>query len=247
MSRLSESPEVPLSLYLHQLGLLGDLNMLSRQTTTLFNLFSGIDLYPLHFVNRMHTLDRRLHQDQISQAISHLRSIALTICIKHEDFGFDDDFFPLPASVDRVNDVHHSDVDLFSKTILDAWGVQVAQASDPVFFLKQVLQYGEAFNGAVYCDRLFADLKYLMPSGSLAVVVENPGSVTDSLASKFSSDGDFEDEFAVRLTIATKSRLESINEKVRYIHALFELGAEKFQLMYAGKLSVFRKKKAVLT
>jgi len=238
----AESPEVFLALYLHQLELLGELGVLSRRSTDLFNLFSGLDFYPLHFVNRMCTIDNRLHSHDIASVISVLRTGLLGCWSVDAGFGFENDSFPLPASERREIDVIHSDADVFKSGLLDVWGSEVQKSRQPVFFLKQVLQYGEAFNGREYPEELFGQVKSAMPKDSLAIVIENPSRDGKSLAERFANDSAFQDVVASRLGEVAHRRLGKINEQIRYTHELFEVGGQKFQLMRAGRLSVFCKK-----
>jgi len=237
-----DSVAKPLALYLHQLHLLSEIGVLERRRTDVFNLFSGLDFYPLHFANRMFTLDNRLSSDSIGKGMSEIRQKLSAHLPDDDSFKLGSDFFPLPANSNRERDVVHSEMDVFTKGLGAAWKGHVEKSRNPVFFLKQVLQYGEAFNTPGHMPQLFKELTELMPARSLAVVIENPEAGSRALADQFAKDQRFDDVMPSLLKGLLLPRLNTLNDKMTYTHSRLNVDGEFFQVMLAGRLSVFAKK-----
>jgi hypothetical protein len=233
--------EKRLALYMHQLCFLSELGVLKRNETSVFNIFSGLDFYPLHFANKMHSIDSRLNPVDISNVLSVLRT-GLSTCLLANNCHLGDDFFPLPARDLREHDLTHLQVDLFRDSIERVWGQALQDAKQPVLFLKQFLQYGSTFNCEPFAINLLKQLKNLIPSHGIVVIVENVDLQGRSLVSHFEQDASFEDLLDRKLSSNQKALFESVNREMSYQHVVLHNGADIFQLMLAGRLSVFKKR-----
>jgi hypothetical protein len=63
-----------LGLYLEQLNFLAAVGVLSKHNTSVFNVFSGIDFFPVEYAAKIFTLDKRISEDTVPEILSLLRT-----------------------------------------------------------------------------------------------------------------------------------------------------------------------------
>ncbi|MFN4896273.1 MAG: hypothetical protein ACK5GN_08850 [Pseudomonadota bacterium] len=231
-----------LQLYLEQLSFLEAVGVFARKTKSVFNLFSGIDLFPAHYAKVMHSLDNRLFQEQIPEVLATLRNIVSMELLEPPDP------FPLAANLNREKSIVHESSDAVINGLPDKW-INSMHPGD-VLFCKQLVQYGETFNGPECNSSFIENLVKTVPRGVVVVVIENivdrattqsSSLVSVSLNSRLQENSDYCDFLTSRLSEPQQKRLAAINDMITFKALTTYVDSTRFQLMLAGKLSVFTK------
>jgi hypothetical protein len=222
-----------LGLYLEQLNFLAAVGVLSKHNTSVFNVFSGIDFFPVEFAAKMFTLDRRISEDTVPEILSLLRT---KVC---SHLSESNNRFPLAANLSLEKNIIHNDSDIVVSGVPNSWRESMGLHS--VLLLKQVAQYGSTFNGDECQSNFIANLLNSSKSWALVVVIENKIDHS-SMAEALASDERYDNFLASRLTTPQMRRLTDINESISYKAIKIDIHGERFQLMLAGSLSVFSKR-----
>jgi len=191
------------AMYLQQLRLLEALGVLTKHTRV-FNVLSGVDLFPALFAGAMWTSDIRLSRPQLMRGFAQTHQ-SVREAVEREP-ALLESLPPLKA----LGIIYHDNSDKFETSGIRRWAAQMRQGD--VLLLKHVWAYLKTSERAFSIKRWLQELVEMLPVGVRIVVIESPwgpGSMTPTARTLLESERVI-DEAQVLLPSALHARFQKV-------------------------------------